>query len=99
MSKQKRRIYNRDFKVEAVKLITDKGYTIAEASRNLGVEYSVLRRWKKQFESDPRYAFPGKGLLKPQDEEMRRLKRELERVQEERDILKKALAYFAEEQK
>jgi transposase len=99
MTNRKRRVYNRDFKIEAVKLITDKGYTIAEASRNLGVEYSVLRRWKKQFESDPQFAFPGKGSLKPQDEELRRLKRKLDRVQEERDILKKALAYFAEEQK
>ena len=54
---------------------------------------------KKQYEEDPQFAFPGKGLLKPQDEELRQLKRQLERVQEERDILKKALAYFAEHQK
>jgi transposase len=99
MTKKKRRVFEREFKIEAVRLIVDKGYSIAEASRNLGVEYSVLRRWKKQFEDDPQFAFPGKGMLKPQDEELRRLKRQLERVQEERDILKKALAYFAEEQK
>jgi transposase len=72
---------------------------MAEASRNLGVDYSVLRRWKQQLEADPQFAFPGKGMLKPHDEEVRRLKRQLERVQEERDILKKALAYFAKEQK
>jgi transposase len=99
MPSKKRRVFSREFKLEAVKLITDKGYTIAEASRNLGVEYSVLRRWKKQLEVDPQFAFPGKGMLKPQDEELRHLKRKLERVQEERDILKKALAYFAENQK
>lgn len=99
MTKKKRRDFDREFKIEAVRLVTDKGYTMAEASRNLGVDYSVLRRWKKQFEDDPQFAFPGKGMLKPQDEELRRLKRKLERVQEERDILKKALAYFAEEQK
>jgi transposase len=85
--------------MEAVRLISEKGYSIAEASRSLGVEYSVLRRWKQQFSDDPQNAFPGKGRLKAPDEELRRLKRELERVKEERDILKKALAYFAEDQK
>ena len=99
MSNKKRRIYTREFKVEAVKLITEKKYSIAEASRNLGIDYSVLRRWKIQMESDFQHAFPGKGHLKPPDEELRRLKRKIQRVEEERDILKKALAYFAEDQK
>jgi transposase len=99
MSKKKRKNYSREFKMEAVGLVTEKGYSIAEASRNLGIDYSVLRRWKNQLADDPQSAFPGKGRLKAADEEMRRLKRELERVTEERDILKKALAYFAEDQK
>ena len=99
MSKKKRRSYNRQFKKEAVALITEKGYSIAEASRNLGIEYSVLRRWKTQLADDPQNAFPGKGRLKPADQELRKLRKELERVTEERDILKKALAYFAEDQK
>ena len=99
MSKKKRKIYNREFKIEAVRLITEKGYSVAEASRNLGIDYSVLRRWKNQLAGDPEHAFPGKGKLKAPDEELRRLKRELEQVKEERDILKKALAYFAEDQK
>ena len=99
MSARKRKNYNREFKLEAVRLITEKGYSIAEASRNLGVEYSVLRRWKKQLTDDPQNAFPGKGRLKAADQELRQIQRELERVKEERDILKKALAYFAEDQK
>ena len=99
MTKKKRRTFSREFKLEAVGLITKKGYSIAEASRNLGIEYSVLRRWKSQLADDPQNAFPGKGKLKAPDEDFRRLKRELERVKEERDILKKALAYFAEDQK
>lgn len=99
MSKKKRKTYSREFKLEAVRLITENGYSIAEASRNLGVEYSVLRRWKKQIANDPQHAFPGKGKLKAPDEELRQLRRKLERVTEERDILKKALAYFAEDQK
>ena len=99
MSEKTRKSYSQEFKWEAVRLITEKGYSIVEASRNLGIEYSVLRRWKKQFTEDPQNAFPGKGRLKVDDEQLRRLQRELERVKEERDILKKALAYFAEDQK
>ena len=94
-----RRTYSREFKLEAVRLITEKGYSIAEASRNLGIEYSVIRRWTVQLAGDPENAFPGRGRLKTPDEEIRRLKRELERVKEERDILKKAAAYFAKNQK
>lgn len=99
MSKKKRKSYSREFKLEAVRLVAEKGYSIAEASRNLGIDYSVLRRWKKQLVDDPQNAFPGKGRLKAHDEELRRIKRKMERVTEERDILKKALAYFAEDQK
>ena len=99
MSKKKRKSYSREFKMEAVGLISKKGYSVAEASRNLGIDYSVLRRWKNQLADDPENAFPGKGKLKAPDEDLRRLKRELERVTEERDILKKALTYFAEDQK
>jgi len=80
-------------------LITDKGYSIAEASWNLGIDYSVLHRLKKQYQGDPQFAFPGERLLKSHDEELRQLKRKLERVQKECNILKKALVDFAEHQK
>jgi transposase len=73
MSKRKRRAYSREFKVEAVRLITEKGYSIAEASRNLGVGYSVLRRWKNQLVEDPQHAFPGKGRLKAPEDQIRQL--------------------------
>lgn len=99
MNRKRRKSYSQEFKLEAVRLITHRGYSIAEASRSLGVEYSVLRRWKREFEQDPEYAFPGKGRLRLPDEEIFRLKAKLNRVTEERDILKKALAYFAEHQK
>ena len=99
MSQRKRKTYSKEFKQESVRLIIDKGYSIAEAARNLGVDYSVLRRWKIQYEQNPEISFPGKGQQKPHDAELRRLERKLERVTEERDILKKALAYFAEDQK
>ena len=77
MSSKKRKSYSREFKEEAVRLITDKGYSVAEASRNLGIDYSVLRRWKKELSEAPDSAFPGKGNLRFSDEENRRLKREL----------------------
>jgi len=99
MTNRQRKNYSREFKMEAVGLITEKGYNIAEASRNLGIEYSVLRRWKKQIADDPPNDFLGKRRLKAPDDELRRLQRQLQRVTEERDILKKALAYFAEDQK
>ena len=99
MSPRKRKSYSREFKLEAVRLITEMGYSIAEASRNLGIEYSVLRRWKQQLADDPQDAFPGKGRQKDRDQQLRDLQRGLERVIEERGILKKALAYFAEDQK
>lgn len=99
MARKKRREFSREFKTEAVKLITDKGYTVAEAARSLGIDHSGLLRWKKQFEQDPQFAFPGKGHLKAHDEELRRLKAQLNKVTEEREILKKALAYFAQHQR
>lgn len=99
MGQKKRKTYSKESKQQSVRLIIDKGYSIAEAARNLGIDYSVLRRWKMQYEQDPDFSFPGKGHQKPDDEQLQRLKRKLERVTEERDILKKALAYFAEDQK
>jgi transposase len=60
MSRKPRKSYSREFKMAAVRLITGKGYSIVEASRNLGVDYSVFRRWKKQLANDPVNAFPVK---------------------------------------
>lgn len=82
MTTKPRKHYIREFKMEAVGLITEKGYSIVEASRNLGVEYSVLRRWKKQLASDPNNAFPGKGRQKAADEQLKKLQKELERIKE-----------------
>jgi transposase len=95
MSTGKRRRYDREFKREAVKLVTDEGRPVAVVARNLGIHENLLHKWKKQYAEDPPYAFPGKGHLKEPDEEMRRLRKELADVREERDILKKALAIFS----
>ena len=92
---EKRRSFSREFKLEAVALITEGGLSIAQAARDLGIRESVLGRWKKQFQEDPDQAFPGKGRLRPQDEELARLRRENEILRQERDILKKAVGIFS----
>ena len=90
-----RRGYSKQFKVDAVKLVTEQGYKISEAARNLDICPSVLRRWKDQIEKDGQQAFPGKGYMTSEKEELHRLRKEVKRLQMERDILKKATAFFA----
>lgn len=92
---KKRRKYNREFKIEAVKLVTEQGYGISQAAESLGISANSLRTWKKSLEREGDNAFPGNGKLPPADEEMRRLQEENRRLRMERDILKKATAFFA----
>jgi transposase len=92
-----RRKYSAEFKQEAVRLVTEYGYTIAEAARNLGIDERLVGRWKKELERDGEGAFPGKGHIKPEEEELRRLRDEIKRLKMEREILKKAAAFFARE--
>ena len=92
-----RRQFSREFKVEAVKLVTGRGVAVAQAARDLDVVESVLRRWMRELAQDPREAFPGKGVMKPEQAEIDRLRKEVAKLKMERDILKKAAAYFAKE--
>jgi len=92
-----RRQFTREFKLEAVRLIKDRGVSYAQASQDLGVHTSQLRAWVKKFADDPHQAFPGHGQLKPEQAEIARLKREVTKLKAERDILKKAAAYFAKD--
>ena len=89
------RKYDLEFKVEAIRMASEPGVTNRNVERRLGIGQGVLSRWKRELNRDGQEAFPGKGRLKPQDEEMRRLKRECERLRRERDILKKAVAIFS----
>lgn len=91
------RVFSREFKLEAVKLIKERGVAVAQAARDLGVAESVLRRWTREGEMDPRQAFPGHGQVKPEQQEVTQLRREVAKLKAERDILKKAAAYFAKE--
>ena len=92
-----RRKFTREFKLEAVRLIKDRGVSYVQASQDLGVQTSQLRDWVKKYSDDPQDAFPGHGQMKPEQLEIARLKREVVRLKAERDILRKAAAYFAKE--
>jgi transposase len=92
-----RRKYTREFKLEAVRLSEDPDRTAAEVARALGITPSILYRWRQAFRSEGPEAFPGHGKLPESEEQMRQLRRELERVRQERDILKKAIAIFSQE--
>ena len=94
---QRRKHYSKQFKLDAVKLVTEQGFNVSEAARNLGIHHSSLRRWKRQLESDGSQAFPGKGNMSPEKKELDRLRKENKRLRMERDILKKATAFFAKE--
>ena len=91
----RRRRFDRQYKMDAVRMIQDSDRPIASIARDLGIHPNVLYKWRDQLFADPDQAFPGKGKLKPEDEELRRLRREVENLKEERDILKKALAVFS----
>ena len=85
-----RRKFTREFKLEAVRLIKDRGVSYVQASQELGVHASQLRDWVKKFADDPQHAFPGHGQMKPEQLEIARLKHEVAKLKAERDILKKA---------
>jgi len=92
-----RRKFTREFKLEAVRLIRERGVSYTQASQDLGVHQSQLRDWVKKFAEDPQRSFPGHGQMKPEQLEIAQLKREVIKLKAERDILKKAAAYFAKE--
>jgi transposase len=92
-----RRQFSREFKLEAVKLVKERGVALVQAARDLDIHESVLRAWLREFGDDPQQAFPGKGVMKPEAAEIDRLRKEVAKLKMERDILKKAAAYFAKE--
>jgi transposase len=89
--------FDKEFKIEAVRLASEPGNTQSGIERDLGISQGIISRWKRELRNDGDQAFPGKGRLKPDDDETRRLKRENERLRRERDILKKAVAIFSED--
>jgi len=96
----KRRRFTREFKLEAVRLVSEGNESVTAVAERLGIRPDMLRTWKRQVEGLPRTrrnVFLGAGKASGQEEELRRLRREVERLEQERDFLKKAAAYFAKE--
>ena len=92
-----RRKFSREFKIEAVRLVRERRVSMAQAARDLDLHVNVLRKWVRDFDADPGSAFPGHGQMKPEQLEIERLRREVVKLKAERDILKKAAAYFAKD--
>lgn len=92
-----RRQFSREFKLEAVKLVKERGVAVAQAARDLDVHENVLRKWIRDAAVDLQHAFPGQGVMRPEQAELERLRKENAKLRMERDLLKKAAAYFAKE--
>lgn len=92
-----RRKFSREFKTEAVRLVTDRGVAVSQAAHDLDLSESVLRRWMRELSAAPAAAFPGNGQMRADLAEIAALKKEVVRLRAERDILKKATAFFARE--
>ena len=90
-----RRTYTRGFKLQALRMLSDQGLSVAEVARRLGVGANCLRNWRQAARDQGEAAFPGPGNPSPADEGLRRLRAEVQRLRAERDLLKKAAAYFA----
>jgi len=95
MEIKKRRVFDKEFKQRTVSLINQGDKKVKEIALDLGVDPGDIYRWIREYKEDPKDSFPGKGKLKPEEEELRKLKRQLADVTEERDILKKAVAIFS----
>jgi transposase len=93
------KVYTREFKEEAVRLAQTSGKSIVQVARELGISATSIHQWRKDVAEHDKEAFPGSGHQTPLEEENRRLKRELERVQQERDILKKVVSIFSRDSK
>lgn len=95
MSKKRR--YTAEFKREAVELVTKQGYAVTQAAKNLGINTNMLGRWKRELQNNEADAFPGHGRQSAEHDEIARLRKENRELRMERDILKKATAFFAKE--
>jgi transposase len=95
IEKQPRRSFDKEFKLSAVKLVLESEKSVESIASELGVSSNSLFNWKRKYLEDAKNAFPGKGHMKPEQEELRKKDREIARLKMERDILKKAIAYFA----
>ena len=97
MSLNKRKSYSKEFKLNAVRMIVEEGRVAAEVARDLGISANMIYLWKQKYIDDKEESFPGHGNMKTTDDYIRQLERENKRLKDERDILKKAAIFFAQE--
>ena len=95
----KRKVYPKEFKLDAVSLVLEQGYTKVEAARSLSINQNMLGRWIKELEPEDGQAFRGDGKLTPEQAKIRELEQKVKRLEMEKDILKKATVFFAAETK
>lgn len=89
-----RREFAVEYKKEIIKLVTEQGKKVTHVAKDIGVSEATVRRWIKEYGTHGEDAFPGKGKLRPEDEELRKLKKRMSDLEEENAILKKAIAIF-----
>ncbi len=94
---EKRRIYDGEFKRDAIRLATNNSYGVSETARRLGINANMLGRWKREAETPSNGVLTGNGQVSPEQDELRRLCEENTRLRMERDILKKTVGFFASE--
>ncbi|SEJ37454.1 transposase, partial [Nitrosomonas eutropha] len=95
-----RKQYTKEFKLDAISLVLDQDHTPSEVSRSLGINANMLRRWIREYQADNTgQAFRGNGKLTPEQEEIRKLKIQIKRLEMEKRILKEAMVFFAKETK
>ena len=94
---EKHRHFSREFKRDAVQLVTEKGMPIGQVARELDIHPNLLHLWRRRFLAQGDKAFTGRGRIRPEVAEIRGLRKQLEKVRKERDILKKALAVFSKQ--
>ena len=92
-----RKKYSKEFKLETINLVLQQGYPINEVAANLGTHASMINRWIREYRQLQQNAFKGNGCLSTEQQELRRLREENRKLKMERDILKKAAAFFAKE--
>ncbi len=94
---EKHRHFSREFKRDAVQLVTEKGMPVGKVARELDIHPNLLHLWRRRFLAEGNKAFLGRGRITPEVAEIRGLRKQLEKVRQERDILKKALAVFSKQ--
>ena len=97
MKTKKRKKYTKQFKLDTVKLVIEEDYSPSEVSRNLGIVTGTVQRWVREYNDQKADAFTGNGRMSPEQEKIKKLEAEVKRLKMEREILKKATAFFVKE--